>query len=444
MEIITVPNVEKCGKSSPLATSNMAICKLCKGTRALQKSHIVPRFVRKQTRTASAVKDPRYYTGEGDKFCKVEQDLPKRAWLCQECEQLFSLSEKTFAESVYQPLWTGRTVSDKAKEEHIHRFLVSMAWRTWHWYDEHAANPLRRVSNLDRLKKAEESWRTYLLGKRDNVGEFELHMLVLGDDIPDPARLQVMPRSYYWSRGVNLDMIGIGESTEEILMVHTKIPKVAMFGMVERNKCGKWRGTLVEPGISQTWASQKATIPEEIGHYMYKQREKMLAVMRDAPQSVRAKTQNKMNTLIQSELDDYLKRDAVQSMIADELMELPEESIVSDVLRFAAESADPRGQKLAELLGLLSKDEMKSLHRETNRMGIRCKTLLVEESFCLLACESKKAKKEGKAIAVCVEAYRTRDRAMDKSELPLVFGLNSEDVAIAIGAEAIEHQTRKR
>ena len=105
-------------------------CKLCKQERVLQKSHVIPRFVRRGAKPSSAVEDPKYYSAEGGKFLKLEQDLPKKTWLCQECEQLLSLSETRFAEAVYHKICTGREVSIGSHGEHVHKFLVSMAWRT--------------------------------------------------------------------------------------------------------------------------------------------------------------------------------------------------------------------------------------------------------------------------------------------------------------------------
>ena len=419
------------------AMSKTGKCKLCKRDRVLQKSHVIPRFVRSGAKPSSAVVDPRYYTAEGGKFLKLEQDLPKKAWLCQDCEQLLSRSEKRFAEAVYQEIWAGRTGSGRPHEEHVHRFLVSMAWRTWHWYDEHEENPFSKVSNEARLREAEDVWRTYLLGKRSDVGEFKQHMLVQSGHIADSVGRTVGPHGYYWARGVNLDILGNGGSKEAILMVYAKIPKIAMFGIVEQDKSGYWRGTLVEPGLGDTWSGQRATVPDPLIQYMRKQSEKMLGILDVVPEAVKRKTRQRMETLIEHEGADYLDRDAVRSLVADDLMELPEESIVSDALRWAANHSDARAQRIGELLGRLSEAEMRALHQETNRIGIRCKALDVEERFSLLADGREEAREPGKAILVGVEVFRTRERAMERSQLPLVFGMDSEEVTVAIGAEIV-------
>ena len=412
-------------------------CKLCRRDGVLQESHVIPRFVRKGVKATSTVEDPRYYTGQGGKFLKLEQDLPKKTWLCQRCEQLLSSSEKRFAEVVYQGLWTGPTGPGRTHEEHVHRFLVSMAWRTWHWFNEHKENPFSKVSNEDRLREAEEVWRTYLLNKRNDVGEFKQHLLVQNGLMTYPAGHAVGLHSYYWARGVGLDLLMDGGSEKTILMVHTKIPKIAMFGIVEHKRNGYWRGTLVEPGLGDTWSDQKATVPDALLEYMRKQGEKMLRILDNVPETVKKKTSQRMDRLIKSEGDDYLKRDAVRSMVADNLMDLPEKSIISNALCWTTNHSDAEVRQLGDLLGRLSEAEMRSLHKETNRIGLRCKALNVEERFSLLADGRDGATESGKAILVRVEVFQTRKRARERASLPMIFGLNTEDVAVAIDAEIV-------
>ena len=419
------------------AMSKTGKCKLCKRYQVLLESHVIPRFVRRGARLSGAVEDPRYYTGEGGKFLKLEQDLPKKAWLCQECEQLLSRSERRFAEAVYQGIWMGRAGSDGPYEEHVHRFLVSMAWRTWHWYDERKDNPFSKVSNEDRFREAEDVWRCYLLGKRSDVGEFKQHILVQSGQVSDPAGRALGLHGYYWDRGVNLDILRDGGSEDSVLMVYSKIPKIAMFGIVEPKRSGYWRGTLVEPSLGNTWSRQKATVPGPLIQYMREQSQKTIEILNGAPEAVKRKTRQRMETLVEHEGDDYLERDAVRSLVADDLMELPEESIVSDALSRAVNNSDARVRRIGELLSRLSEAEMRSLHQETNRIGIRCKALNVEERFSLLADGKEEAREPGKAILVGVEVFRTRERAMERSSLPLIFGLNTEEVTVAIGAEIL-------
>lgn len=419
------------------ATEKTGKCKLCMRIYVLQKSHIIPRFIRRATNTGGAVEHPRYYTGESRKFVKLQQDLPKRTWLCQKCEQLFSRSEKHFSETVYQDILSGRTGSQRINDEHVHRFLVSMAWRTWHWYEDRESERFSIASNEDRWMEAENVWRTYLLGKRTDVGEFKQHMVMQGGQIADHAGRVVGLQNYYWTRGYNLDVLGHGGSNEEILMVYAKIPKIAMFGMVDQAKSGYWHGTLVEPGQVDAWSSPNATVPSALLKYMTGQSEKMLRVIGDVPEALKTKTRQRMNTLIKREGDHYLARDAVQSLVADDLMEFPEDSIVTDALVWAAKESDPRARKISELLGQLSEAEMKSLHQETNRIAIRCKALDVEEKFSLLSDGRDEAKESDIAILIGVEVFRTRDRAMERSLLPLIFGMDEEEITVAIGAEIV-------
>ncbi len=421
-----VPNTDKAGK-----------CKLCQREKQLQVSHIVPRFVRRTLRGTGVVEDPRYYTGEGGNFGKMEQDLPKRAWLCRDCEQNLSVSEKEFAEVVYHGLWHQRSQGNPVDEEGVRRFLVSMAWRTWHCFDEHKERPFSRASNGGRLREAEEVWRTYLLGKRSDVADFKQHILVHPRSMTYPGRH--VPGLYsYLTRGFNLDLLGHGGPEEAIVMVHTKIPKLSMFGVVEPTKCGHWSGTLVEPGLGETWLHQKASVPPGLFEYMAGQGQKTLGVFDGVPEAVREKTRQKMDRLIKREGESYLGRDGVRAMVADDMVELPEESIVSDAVDLASSHSEETVRRTGDVIGYLSEAEMKSLHREINRIGNRCKVLGLEERLSLLADGKEGVVGQGKAILVGAEAYKNRQRAEQRSRLPIIFGLDTEDVTISIGAEIVE------
>lgn len=421
------PGISKTGK-----------CKLCGSHGVLQESHIVPRFVRRGVRGTGVVEDPKYYMAQGGQFLKIEQDLPKKFWLCGGCEKFLSDSEKHFAEAVYQPLWNRRTQSSRIQDEHVHRFLVSMAWRAWHWYDEYDKNLYGRVSNQDRLGEAEETWRMYLLGNRADVGEFRQHMLVQSTPMSQTAGRAVNLDGYYWSRGVGLDLLEDGSSENAISMVYTKIPRIAMFGVVEHRISGYWRGTLVEPGLGDTWSRQNAIVPDGLLKYLTVQGDKMHGILRSVPETVRKKTSQRMDRLVETEGDGYLKRDAVRSMVIDDMVEYPEEeSIVSEAIAWLTDHADPKARRVGEILARLGEGESRSLHREINRIGLRCKTLDLEERFSMLADGRGETAKPGKAILVGVEVFPTQRRAKERASLPIIFGLNTEEVTLAIGAEIV-------
>lgn len=417
--------------------NNAGKCRLCGSYEVLQESHIIPRFVRRGVRRTGVVEDPKYYVGQGGQFLKIEQDLPKKTWLCRECEQLLSNSEKRFAETVYQRLWSGRAGIGTGNDEHVHRFIVSMSWRAWHWYDVYEEDPFSRVSNEDRLREAEEVWRMYLLGNRGDVGEFRQHMLVQSTPVAHSSGLEVDLNGYYWSRGVGLDLLETGGSENAIGMVYIKLPKMAMFGMVEHRDSGYWRGTLVEPDLGDAWLDQSAVVPDGLLQYMRVQSEKMHGVLRGAPETVKKKTGHRMSRLIKTEGDDYLKRDGVRSMVMDDMIELPEQSMISDAISWLTGHVDTKARRAGELLGQLSEAEMRSLHKETNRVGLRCKALDAEDRFSLLADGGESPGEPGKAILVGVEVFPTRERAREAASLPLIFGLDSEEVTLAIGAEIV-------
>ena len=131
------------------------------------------------------------------------------------------------------------------------------------------------------------------------------------------------------------------------------------------------------------------------------------------------------------------KETQFDSLVADDMMELPDDSILTDVLRKAENDPDARAQKMCELFCRLTEAEMRSLHQEINRCGIYCKTLNTEQRFSFLADGRKEENEPGKAILIGVEVFGTRERALQHSQLPLIFGNESEQVAVAIGVEIV-------
>ena len=197
-------------------------------------------------------------------------------------------------------------------------------------------------------------------------------------------------------------------------------------------------GPSLEPGLGDTWSGQQAVVPDTLIQYMGEKREKMQGVLQDVPEMVRKKTSQRMDRLMETERDDYLKRDAVRSMVMDDMVEWPEkESIISEAISWLTDHADAKARRIGEILARLNEAELRSLHKETNRIGLRCKALDVEEGFSLLADGRDETAEPGKAILVGVEVFPTRERAEERASLPLVFGLVTEEVTLAIGAEIV-------
>lgn len=104
----------------------MPVCLLCRKNPQGEISHIFPKFIMKKL------------IAEGD-FGRLRnlsnpnvalQDGPKRTMLCSQCEDLFSIFEKHFAEKIFHPSYNGKL--DKAigaNDALSLKFLASLSFR---------------------------------------------------------------------------------------------------------------------------------------------------------------------------------------------------------------------------------------------------------------------------------------------------------------------------
>ncbi len=149
----------------------MAKCALCQKESELQISHIVPKFVGKHLK-ATSIGNIRSQANLG----KVIQDIEKHALLCHDCEELFSASERYFANTVFYPY-----LKDKKDtfiyDERLHFFLTSLAWRSL-YLDilDFVTNGGIRIEVLETMIYAERTMREYLLKVRKNIDNIEHHI----------------------------------------------------------------------------------------------------------------------------------------------------------------------------------------------------------------------------------------------------------------------------
>lgn len=146
----------------------MAKCALCQEESELQISHIVPKFVGKHLK-ATSIGNIRRQANPG----KVIQDIEKHALLCHNCEELFSASERYFANTIFYPYLKDKK-NKFSYDERLHFFLTSLAWRSL-YLDilDFVENGGIRIEVLETMINSEKVMRDYLLGLRKDIGNIE-------------------------------------------------------------------------------------------------------------------------------------------------------------------------------------------------------------------------------------------------------------------------------
>lgn len=156
--------------------------------------------------------------------------------LCDECEQRFSQWENAFAEGVFRPsLADPRAIV--SFDGWMSRFAASLLWRVVRRYQLLNLLPIPKEA----FESAELMWREFLLGRRENVADHELHLLPLEapESIPGDGLvrgLESIPSN--WSRysltTMAYDLLVAEKHGSAFVFV--KLPRLAFFGVAARGK----------------------------------------------------------------------------------------------------------------------------------------------------------------------------------------------------------------
>ena len=149
-------------------------CALCGRTGAIRQSHIMPKFVPRWIKRTSATG----YMVRPDDGARRVQDAIKVRLLCDDCEELFSKSEKYFAEKIFYP-FHDRGVRSFDYDENLGLFAASLSWRALRASYDEAARGLPGFAPA--INEAEARWRGFLLGERRSIEPYESHLIFLDD-----------------------------------------------------------------------------------------------------------------------------------------------------------------------------------------------------------------------------------------------------------------------
>ena len=242
-------------------------CKLCGIFEELEESHIVPAFVFRHIRETGLIH--RGGLRFSDQPNKVVQQGEKRRWLCRACETLFSKDERKFSEAIFKPANAGRQPRLVYGPELL-RFCVSLSWRTLLRYQEmeNDVTKHRPISDLgssdqNRISIAEMQWREYLIGKRSDPGRFIQHICVMSEFDSSNTGMSIGINKYIL-RATHQDIL----SGRFGVAVYTKIPSIAVFGMIRDDEPEYWDKTEVrQTGGTLPW-NEAVRLPYRFRTYL--------------------------------------------------------------------------------------------------------------------------------------------------------------------------------
>ncbi|KAF6620472.1 hypothetical protein HFE03_07400 [Paenibacillus sp. EKM102P] len=222
---------------------NMKTCALCKTTKELRKSHVLPKFVINFLKKDSFT----------NKFRNLEnsnisrQDGEKEYLLCNDCEQLFSVSENLFAKNVFYPFKKQTLVSKLKYQEWLTKFIVSVNWRCLYLdilrieQDREERGKIS-TSQLDILKDSEMVMSEFLLGNRVDLGSIENHIFFF-DEVKSMNENLTLHRPH---SSVHGSIGGYTVWNEDSICVFTNLAGVFIITIFKKGKSEKWKNTYVK------------------------------------------------------------------------------------------------------------------------------------------------------------------------------------------------------
>ncbi len=195
-------------------------------------SHIIPAFVGRWLKDTSATGHLRTLGAPNRRV----QDLRKLPLLCPSCEGRFAVWEGLFAQRVFLPFHSGRTVFPY--DEWFLLFAASLTWRCLVGIDPTELPP--EPHHVEGVAEAERSLGAYLLGHLPRPPRYRHNLFFtpagVTSDGPLPEGI-----SWYFLRSVDLTPVYTSSSAA----TYVKIPGMLFWTSLIPPNPGGWRGTLI-------------------------------------------------------------------------------------------------------------------------------------------------------------------------------------------------------
>lgn len=215
-------------------------CALCSVSyEPREESHIIPKFVYRWLKASSTTEFMRF----GPEMNRHSQDGIKDHFLCETCEDRFAALESTFATEIFHPF-----VADNFHEadyaEWMLKFAVSVSWRLLAYKIDERSLPHFRGRHTSSVTETLQRWRDYLLDRRDDIGEHEIHLLPLTGIIDHSASGVPKNINRYLRRTVEIEA---GVSDTEAFTYY-KLGPVIFIGLIAYPDLTHWKGTRISHG----------------------------------------------------------------------------------------------------------------------------------------------------------------------------------------------------
>lgn len=237
------------------------------------------------------------------------QDGVKDYILCDQCENLFSDWENKFYKNIFLPLH-----DKKPNTKEIYygpwalKFAVSLSWRTLTYLWEKGP-PILTDKQKAKLQQALSVWAQFLLGKRENPGVFEQHLMPL-DVIEKSSYKKLSPYiNRYFLTTVDMDIL----HSEKTLIVYSKMFRIIIFGFVVVEGRKDWDGMKLHVKDGNVGGVKHYKIPMSIANYLIERADYCMA----AHQKMSSGQKKKVFQHMESNIEKLGTSDAFRAMHYD-------------------------------------------------------------------------------------------------------------------------------
>lgn len=250
------------------------ICKLCGKNDELRESHFIPKFVGKWIKKTSVTG----YIREKNEVNKRAQDIAKEHWLCGDCEQMFSVWEREFANKVFYPFVNeGKSAANYGNW--MSKFCASLSWRTLTYIRSKNPKDENDKGRKALLDAAQEHLRKYLVGEANNLNQYEQHLFPL-EKIESTDSHDLPPSiNRYFLRIMGMDIVG--NSTDQYIF--TKLPSFMLLGVIKSKNVKPMRSSriAIKSGVL---SPREYRWPDGFASYIFEKADEIIELHQSIPQ----------------------------------------------------------------------------------------------------------------------------------------------------------------
>lgn len=280
------------------------ICRLCQIGTDLKRSHLIPKFVYSWHRESS----PSYLRAAIKPNVRI-QDGYKEKLLCGKCELLLSSWENLFYSNIFRKYHadSGSKYSLEYRDWAL-KFCVSLSWRALiYLYDLNPKDFTKREN--ENIVACLESWGNFILGKSDNPGKYEQHLLPLDLIKGSPTGALSSFINRYLVATTDVDLL---RSTKDII-VYVKMFKFILFGFVEISKPKNWVGMKIHVHKGDIGGTKIYKMPIEIINYINERANMCL----DMNNGLSSNQKDIIGIHIKNNIDKYIGSDIHKAFYSD-------------------------------------------------------------------------------------------------------------------------------